>query len=106
MDDCRRLDETELSFSAVYICDTEESRDQVFKFARDFARCHAMVWWVSGDETTILLLFDTAIPVHDCACFFSGQVDASLFYAPSSSILCGDSAGHELVGLGVRCVEN
>jgi len=82
----RRLDDAELSFAAVYFCDMDESREEIFKFAAIFQRCSGVIWWKDNDGTTVLLIFDTAIPVRDCACFFPEQVDVPI-YAPVSDFL-------------------
>jgi hypothetical protein len=49
----RRLDDAELSFSAVYFCDMDESREEIFKFAAIFQRCSGVIWWKDNDGTTV-----------------------------------------------------
>jgi hypothetical protein len=39
-------------------------------------------------------VFDMAIPVCECARFYPENVDASLFYAPST--MCGKPTGFEM----------
>ena len=89
--DLRLLDVSQLSFSAVYCCDDSETLSRVLGFAKAFPRCSAAAWWTDATENTVFLVFDTAIPVFDCASFYPEEVDASFFYAPSK--VCGPPAG-------------
>jgi hypothetical protein len=76
----RLLDDTELSFSAVYFCDSTDTRRDVICFGRMFPHCSGVAWWT---DETVLFIFDAPIPVNDCARLYNRHVEAGLFYAPS-----------------------
>ena len=80
----RLLEDSELSFSAVYFCDSDEDLAKVIGFGKIFPPCSGLAWWKDGIQTTVLFIFDTAIPVNDCARLYPGDVNASIFYVPSS----------------------
>jgi len=80
----RLLEDSDLSFFAVYFCDSDEDLAKVIGFGRFFPRCSGLAWWKDGNQSTVLFIFDTAIPVNDCARLYPEDVNASLFYAPSS----------------------
>ena len=84
----RLLEETELYFAALYFCETTASRDKVLLFGRSFPRCLGSAWWSNESaQMMILLFFDTAIPVNDCARFWPDEVVSSLFYVPPKDCL-------------------